>query len=116
MSEVARDDVWTGVGNHAAAALVRARARARGRDPHARSARPAQRADLRGLSRAGRDVRAARPRGRTAGGGDQDDIIQHLLGRDAPALLAFTRATGRLIASMRTCKRPIVAAINGTAV
>ncbi|HMG55593.1 MAG TPA: enoyl-CoA hydratase-related protein, partial [Kofleriaceae bacterium] len=49
-------------------------------------------------------------------GGDQDDIIKHLLGRDTPALLAFTRATGRLIASMRTCRRPIVAAINGTAV
>ena len=30
-------------------------------------------------------------------GGDQDDIIKHLLGRDTPALLAFTRATGRLI-------------------
>ncbi len=49
-------------------------------------------------------------------GGDQDDIIKHLLGRDTPALLAFTRATGRLIAAMRTCRRPIVAAINGVAV
>jgi len=49
-------------------------------------------------------------------GGDQDDIIKHLLGRDTPALLDFTRATGRLIASMRRCRRPIVAAINGTAV
>ena len=49
-------------------------------------------------------------------GGDQDDIIKHLLGRDTPALLAFTRATGRLIKAMRACKRPIVAAINGTAV
>ena len=49
-------------------------------------------------------------------GGDQDDIIKHLLGRDTPALLAFTRATGRLIRAMRACKRPIVAAVNGTAV
>lgn len=49
-------------------------------------------------------------------GGDQDDIIKHLLGRDTPALLSFTRATGRLIAAMRTCRRPIVAAVNGTAV
>jgi enoyl-CoA hydratase/carnithine racemase len=49
-------------------------------------------------------------------GGDQDDIIKHLLGRDTPALLAFTRATGRLIEAMRKCRRPIVAAINGTAV
>ncbi len=49
-------------------------------------------------------------------GGDQDDIIKHLLGRDTPALLAFTRATGRLIAAMRRCKRPIVAAVNGVAV
>ncbi|HEX4417053.1 MAG TPA: enoyl-CoA hydratase family protein [Kofleriaceae bacterium] len=49
-------------------------------------------------------------------GGDQDDIIKHLLGRDTPALLAFTRATGRLIEAMRACRRPIIAAINGTAV
>ena len=49
-------------------------------------------------------------------GGDQDDIIKRLLGQDAPALLAFTRATGRLIASMRSCRRPIVAAVNGVAV
>lgn len=49
-------------------------------------------------------------------GGDQDDIIKHLLGRDTPALLAFTRATGRLIASMRRCRLPIIAAINGIAV
>jgi enoyl-CoA hydratase/carnithine racemase len=49
-------------------------------------------------------------------GGDQDDIIKHLLGRDTAALLAFTRATGRLIAAMRRCRRPIIAAINGTAV
>jgi enoyl-CoA hydratase/carnithine racemase len=49
-------------------------------------------------------------------GGDQDDIIKHLLGRDAPVLLAFTRATGRLIAAMRRCRVPIIAAVNGIAV
>ena len=65
------------------------------------------------------DVRSVVITGRGRGfcsGGDQDDIIKHLLGRDAPALLAFTRATGRLIHAMRACRRPIVAAINGTAV
>ncbi|MCE9573488.1 MAG: enoyl-CoA hydratase family protein [Deltaproteobacteria bacterium] len=49
-------------------------------------------------------------------GGDQDDIIKQLLGRDTPALLAFTRATGRLIAAIRSCRRPVIAAVNGVAV
>jgi len=65
------------------------------------------------------DVRSVVITGRGSGfcsGGDQDDIIKHLLGRDTPALLAFTRATGRLIAAMRRCRRPIVAAVNGVAV
>ena len=65
------------------------------------------------------DARAIVITGRGQGfcsGGDQDDIIKHLLGRDAPALLQFTRATGRLIAAMRRCHRPIVAAVNGVAV
>jgi len=65
------------------------------------------------------EVRAIVITGRGKGfcsGGDQDDIIKHLLGRDAPGLVAFTRATGRLIAAMRTCRRPIIGAINGVAV
>jgi enoyl-CoA hydratase/carnithine racemase len=37
-------------------------------------------------------------------------------GKDTPELLAFTRSTGRLIEAMRACRRPIIAAINGTAV
>ena len=65
------------------------------------------------------DVRAIVITGRGRGfcsGGDQDDIIKHLLGRDTPALVAFTRMTGRLIKAMRACKRPIIAAVNGIAV
>ena len=65
------------------------------------------------------DVRSIIITGRGAGfcsGGDQDDIIKHLLGRDTVALLAFTRATGRLIRAMRQCRRPVVAAVNGVAV
>jgi enoyl-CoA hydratase/carnithine racemase len=65
------------------------------------------------------EVRAIVITGRGKGfcsGGDQDDIIHHLLGKTTPELVAFTRATGRLIQAMRECRRPIVGAINGVAV
>jgi len=65
------------------------------------------------------DVRAVVVTGAGRGfcsGGDQDDIIHHLLGRATPELLAFTRATGRLIAAIRRCRRPVIAAVNGVAV
>lgn len=65
------------------------------------------------------EIRAIVITGRGKGfcsGGDQDDIIKELLGQDMAQLVAFTRATGRLIQAMRECKRPIVGAINGIAV
>ena len=48
-------------------------------------------------------------------GGDVHDIIGALFERDEEETLAFTRMTGELIANMRTCPRPIVAAVNGMA-
>jgi enoyl-CoA hydratase/carnithine racemase len=49
-------------------------------------------------------------------GGDQHAIIADLMKRDMQGLLNFTRITGALIRNMRACRRPIVAAVNGTAV
>ncbi|HEU4410948.1 MAG TPA: enoyl-CoA hydratase family protein [Polyangiaceae bacterium] len=49
-------------------------------------------------------------------GGDQDDIIAELFGRDARGLLEFTRLTGRLIAAIRQVRRPVVAGIHGACV
>jgi enoyl-CoA hydratase/carnithine racemase len=48
-------------------------------------------------------------------GGDVEDIIGALLGRDLTALQDFTRLTCDLILAMRRCRRPIVGALNGTA-
>ena len=47
-------------------------------------------------------------------GGDVEDIIGALLGRPIDQLLAFTRVTCELILSIRECRRPVVAALNGT--
>jgi len=47
-------------------------------------------------------------------GGDVEDIIGALLGRDLKALHEFTRLTCELILAMRRCRRPIVGALNGT--
>ncbi len=47
-------------------------------------------------------------------GGDVEDIIGQLFARDQQGLLEFTRLTGGLVVAMRRCRRPIVAALNGT--
>ena len=47
-------------------------------------------------------------------GGDVEDIIGQLFARDQLGLLEFTRLTGALVVAMRRCRRPIVAALNGT--
>lgn len=47
-------------------------------------------------------------------GGDVEDIIGELFARDAAGLLEFTRLTGDLVLSIRQCRRPVVAALNGT--
>jgi enoyl-CoA hydratase/carnithine racemase len=48
-------------------------------------------------------------------GGDVNDIIGELLKYDGPKLLEFTRMTGELVANIRKLRKPVVAAINGTA-
>jgi enoyl-CoA hydratase/carnithine racemase len=48
-------------------------------------------------------------------GGDVHDIIGPLLSRSPDGLLEFTRLTCDLVAAIRGCPRPVVAAINGTA-
>jgi len=48
-------------------------------------------------------------------GGDVHHIIGPLLSRDFRSLLQFTRLTCDLVASIRRCPRPVIAAINGTA-
>ncbi len=47
-------------------------------------------------------------------GGDVEDIIGALFERDFEGLLEFTRMTCDLIAAMRQCRQPVVAALNGT--
>lgn len=47
-------------------------------------------------------------------GGDVEDIIGELFARDMQGLLDFTRLTVDLIRAMRTLRKPVVAALNGT--
>jgi len=47
-------------------------------------------------------------------GGDVEDIIGALFERDYQGLLEFTRMTGDLVAAIRKCRRPVIAALNGT--
>ena len=47
-------------------------------------------------------------------GGDVEDIIGALFARDAAGLREFTRMTCDLILNIRRCRRPVVAALNGT--
>jgi len=47
-------------------------------------------------------------------GGDVQDIIGALFDYDYDGLLRFTRLTCDLILSIRQCRRPVVAALNGT--
>ena len=48
-------------------------------------------------------------------GGDVREIIGPLLSRDADGLLEFTTMTCDLIAAIRACHQPVIAAVNGTA-
>lgn len=47
-------------------------------------------------------------------GGDVEDIIGKLLDRPYHELLEFTRLTCDLVLAIRECRRPVVAALNGT--
>jgi enoyl-CoA hydratase/carnithine racemase len=47
-------------------------------------------------------------------GGDVEDIIGALFARDSAGLRDFTRMTCDLIRNIRRCRRPVVAALNGT--
>lgn len=47
-------------------------------------------------------------------GGDVEDIIGPLLEKDYEGLVEFTKLTCDLVLAIRECRRPIVAALNGT--
>ncbi len=47
-------------------------------------------------------------------GGDVESIIGRLFERDYPGLLDFTRLTCALVLAIRRCRRPVLAALNGT--
>ncbi len=47
-------------------------------------------------------------------GGDVEDIIGRLFEREMRGLLEFTRMTCDLVLSIRRCRKPVIAALNGT--
>lgn len=47
-------------------------------------------------------------------GGDVEDIIGALVERDFRGLLDFTRMTCDLVRAIRTCRKPVIGALNGT--
>lgn len=49
-------------------------------------------------------------------GGDREDIIAKLFERDAAGVTEFARMTCDTVLAMRTCPKPVVAAINGACV
>jgi len=51
--------------------------------------------------------------GNFCSGGDVFEIIGPLVERDTKGLMAFTRMTGELVKTMRSCPQPIVAAVDG---
>ena len=52
--------------------------------------------------------------GNFCSGGDVHEIIGPLTKMDATGLLEFTTMTGELVAAMRACPQPIIAAVEGT--
>jgi enoyl-CoA hydratase/carnithine racemase len=65
------------------------------------------------------EVRAVMITGKGRGfcsGGDREDIIAKLFARNSQGVTEFAELTCELIAAMRDCPRPIVAAINGACV
>jgi enoyl-CoA hydratase/carnithine racemase len=54
--------------------------------------------------------------GNFCSGGDVHDIIGPLVGLDMKGLLAFTRMTGDLVKAMISCRKPIIAAVDGVCV
>lgn len=49
-------------------------------------------------------------------GGDREEIISQLFGRDAEDVYGFARMTCDLVEAMRSCPKPVIAAINGACV
>lgn len=47
-------------------------------------------------------------------GGDVEEIIGALFARDFQGLLEFTRMTCDLVLAIRTCRKPVIGALNGT--